>query len=250
MLDRDQWVGLAGGFGQARIGTISTGYKSHGALVDPLYRTALQGRDRGLQSGLHSGAGEELHGRATNTFRWDSVDYNGVRVVAHYTLDSDETDGEDENPYGIGASYSKNGLLVFGDYMNNDQDTAAMTAGWKVGGRYDMGMFSVMGQYEDFDDASSFNDDVTLWHVGGTMSMLGVRAYLGFGQGDNDDTNHDYTAWTLAAMHDFSKRTMIYAGFNEIDCDAGAGATLTACSAVGPAGGEDDKFSLGLKHKF
>ena len=42
--DRDQWLGLSGGFGQVRLGTISTGYKSHGAMIDPLYRTALQGR--------------------------------------------------------------------------------------------------------------------------------------------------------------------------------------------------------------
>jgi predicted porin len=50
--DRDQWLGLAGNFGQVRVGTISTHYKSHGAMLDPLYRTALQGRDRGLQSNL------------------------------------------------------------------------------------------------------------------------------------------------------------------------------------------------------
>ena len=43
--DRDQWLGLSGGFGKVRIGTISTGYKSHGAMIDPLYRTSLQGRD-------------------------------------------------------------------------------------------------------------------------------------------------------------------------------------------------------------
>ena len=111
--DRDQWLGLAGGFGKIRMGTISTGYKSHGAMIDPLYRTALQGRDRGLQSSFHRGAGEELQGRATNTVRWDSVDYSGVKLVAHYTLDSNENNGEDDNPFGVGASYSNDSMLVF-----------------------------------------------------------------------------------------------------------------------------------------
>jgi len=247
--DRDQWLGLSGGFGQLRFGTISTGYKSHGAMIDPLYRTALQGRDHGLQSSLHSGAGEELQGRATNTVRWDSKDYNGVKLVAHYTLDSSESDGESDNPFGVGASYENSGLLVFADYMNNDQDGPGMTAGWKVGGKYDMGMFSVMGQYEDFDDAATFNDDVTLWHVAGTMSLLGITAYLGYGQGNNDDTSDDYNAWTLAAMHNFSKNTMVYAGFSEVDCDAPS-KTLKACSAVPSGKGEDDQVSLGLKHTF
>ncbi len=247
--DRDQWVGLSGGFGQLRFGTISTGYKSHGAMIDPLYRTALQGRDHGLQSSLHSGAGEELQGRATNTVRWDSMDYSGVKLVAHYTLDSGESDGENDNPFGVGASYENSGLLVFADYMNNNQEGPGMTAGWKVGGKYDMGMFSVMGQYEDFDDATTFNDDVTLWHVGGTVSLLGITAYVAFGQGINDDTSDDYNAWTLAAMHDFSKNTMVYAGFSEVDCDAPS-KTLSACSAVPSGKGEDDQFSLGLKHTF
>jgi predicted porin len=69
--DRDQWLGLAGNFGQVRVGTISTVYKSHGAMLDPFYRTALQGRDRGLQSRFHNGAGDNLEGRATNTARND-----------------------------------------------------------------------------------------------------------------------------------------------------------------------------------
>ena len=53
LTDRDQWLGLGGVFGQLRFGTISTVYKSHGAMLDPIYRTAQQQRDRGLQSDLH-----------------------------------------------------------------------------------------------------------------------------------------------------------------------------------------------------
>ena len=65
LTDRDQWLGLSGSsWGQVRLGTISTPYKSHGAMIDPLYRTALQGRDRGVQSDFHNGAGENLQGRA------------------------------------------------------------------------------------------------------------------------------------------------------------------------------------------
>jgi len=92
LTDRDQWLGLSGNFGQVRFGSISTGYKSHGAMIDPLYRTAAQGRAMGLQSALHANAGEEGEGRADNTVRWDSPNWNGFKVIAHYTLDSDERD--------------------------------------------------------------------------------------------------------------------------------------------------------------
>jgi len=245
--DRDQWLGLSGGFGKVRIGTISTGYKSHGAMIDPLYRTALQGRDRGLQSRYHSGAGEEGQGRATNTIRFDSANYSGVQVVAHYTIDSDETDGEDDNPYGIGASYENGGILVFADYLTNDgSHPSTEVEAWKLGGKYDMGMFGVMGQYEDYQNSST--DKEKVWHLAGTASLFGITAYLGFGKGEDDTSNHDYTAWTLAAMYSFSKNTMVYVGHSQVDCDAPS--TLSACRAVGAGGGEDDKTSLGLKHKF
>jgi predicted porin len=258
--DRDQWLGLAGDFGKVRVGTISTGYKSHGAMIDPLYRTALQGRDSGLQSHFHSNAGEELEGRATNTARYDSPDFNGMKLVAHYKVDSNEgqpaANPDENNPFGIGASYQNGAILVFADYMDNNQDGLTEKDAWKIGGKYDMGMFSFMGQYEDYSNAAS--DDETVWHVAGTAGPLfGISAYLGFGKGEDDTTNDDYTAWTLAIMHNMSKRTMIYTGFSQVDCDSGdpdgsgsALATLSACSAVGSSGGEDDKFSLGLKHKF
>jgi len=246
--DRDQWLGLKGNFGQVRIGTISTGYKSHGAMIDPLYRTALQGRDHGLQSSFHSGAGEELQGRATNTIRYDSPDFNGLKAVAHYTLDSNETD-EDEDPFGIGASYENGGILVFADYLDNSQSDSDETTAWKLGGKYSMGMFGVMGQYEDFENGS---DELNVWHLAGTATMGNSMLYLGFGKGDHDDlANSEYTAWTLAAMHSLSKRTKAYVGFSQVDCDGGAGANLSACRVDGSnVNGEIDQFSLGMKHKF
>jgi predicted porin len=254
LTDRDQWVGLAGGFGQVRAGTISTLYKSHGAMIDPLYRTALQGRDAGLQSySFHSGAGEELQGRATNTIRYDSPDFNGIKFGATYTLDSTKNDGEDDNPYGIGASYENGGMLVFADYLSNDQGGMAKKDAWKVGGKYDMGLFSVMAQYEGFDDSMTRNDSITLWHVaGGVNNLLGMNIYVGIGQGDNSDTTEDYTAWTVAVTHEFSKTFLVYVGHTQVfDCTTGGrSATLSACQPIGAAGTGSDHTAFGMKLKF
>ncbi len=257
--DRDQWVGLAGGFGQVRIGTISTLYKSHGAMIDPLYRTSLQGRDAGLQSDLHSGAGEELQGRATNTVRWDSPDFNGIRIGATYTVDSSKSDGEDKDPYGVGASYQNGGLLAFADYLNNQQTGMAKKTAWKLGGKYDMGLFSVMGQYERFDDSLIWNDDERVWHVaGGVNGLLGMNIYVGYGEGKNEDSDQGYFAWTLAVSHDLSKLTTLYAGYTEVNCDPkandpAAGAPMAACTVIPvgiPGAGYSGTFNVGMKLKF
>ena len=100
-------------------------------MIDPLYRTALQGRARGVQSDFHNGAGENLEGRADNTIRYDTPDWNGLKMAAFYTLDSDEDTGipnpatpgknfqEDSDPYGVGVQYAGDSLLLFADWQDN-----------------------------------------------------------------------------------------------------------------------------------
>jgi len=292
LTDRDQWLGLAGSnWGQVRLGTISTPYKSHGAMIDPLYRTALQGRARGVQSDFHNGAGENLEGRADNTIRYDTPDWNGLKAAVFYTLDSDESDGfggkEDNDPYGVGVQYSNGNLLGFADWQDNNgskKDVGGDVSAWKLGGKYStkaFGMkFGFYGQFEDasIDEASAANltdVDFQLWHIAASVQLGNTMAYYAFGQGEYDDNtpggeSTDYDTWTLAVIHSLSKRTKLYAGFSEVDCDARVfkatvaappppsatvGIDSSACGLVDSESmsgqrGEDDKFAFGMKHIF
>ena len=244
--DRDQWLGLAGNFGEVKFGTISSGYKSTGAMIDPLYRTVVQARSVGLQSNMHTGAGEEGQGRMTNHVRYDSPSMNGFKVIVDYVFDSTESDGENNNPYGLTGLYKNGPALVFASYVTNDnggEDDA-----WKVGGSYSFGDAKVFAQYENDGglissksiSGTNATSGLDIWHIGGTYTMGNNMLYLAYGQGDDSDTNGvtnntSYDAWTLAGTHSFSKRTMLYAGYNNIDRDAS---------------GETDTFALGIKHKF
>ncbi|MGB5439572.1 MAG: porin, partial [Gammaproteobacteria bacterium] len=263
-----------------------------GAMIDPLYRTALQGRDRGVQSDFHNGAGENLQGRASNTVRYDTPDWNGLQAAAFYTLDSDERDGvpgpgnpkgkEDNDPYGVGIQYAGDKLLMFADWEDNNgskRDTGGDISAWKAGGKYmgsAMGMkLGLYGQYENAsineDSASNLVDvDFQLWHVATSAQLGNTMAYLAYGQGEydfNGGKSDNYDTWTLALIHSLSKRTKVYAGFSEVDCDARVmqstvavpppatvGIDSSACGNVDQnnlgKGGEDDKFSLGMKHTF
>jgi predicted porin len=296
LTDRDQWLGLAGSnWGQVRWGTISTPYKSHGAMIDPLYRTALQGRARGVQSDFHNGAGENLQGRADHTIRYDTPDWNGLKAAVFYTLDSNERDGvpgpgnpkgeEDNDPYGVGVQYSNGGLLGFADWMDNNgskKDTGGDISAWKLGGKYMLNAgglkFGFYGQYEDasIDEASASNItdlDFQLWHIAASAQMGNTMAYYAFGQGEYDfngfgGKSDDYDTWTLAIIHNMSKRTKVYMGFSQVDCDARVhqvvvvppptetlGIDSSACGTVDSDAnlgkrGEDDKFSIGMKHIF
>jgi len=281
--DRDQWLGLAGNFGSVKVGTISTPYKSHGAMIDPLYRTAAQGRFVGLQSFLHNGAGENGQGRADNTARYDSPSWNGLKVSAYYTLDSSETaspdavtgqNDEDDDGYGVGVEYTNGGILVFADYVTNNSDAPGLRldgtfdgntygdlSAWKVGGKYTFNNFAVMGQYESIEQDFGNSEEIDpWWHVAGTYTMGNNMIYAGYGQAEGDAggsvgnpfvNKPDQTAFTIAGVHSMSKRTSIYAAYavTEQDFDL----TTLGSIAAGP-GFEDeperDMFAIGMKHKF
>ncbi len=243
-------------FGQVHVGTISTVYKSQGAGPDPFNPASQQDRDRGLQPNLHRGADSARLGRAENTTRYDSPSWNGLKFGATYALVSDEKgiDNDNDNGYGAGISYENGGILVFADYITNDTGDEDST--WKVGGKYTMNNFSLMAHYERDDGlisdkvANTFGDGADIWHLGGSFTMGNSMLYFGYGNGSSGtggSAASDYFAWTLGGVHNMSKRTSIYAGFSEIDCDD---PDNEVCRRVGPDGGEDDKFSLGMRHKF
>jgi predicted porin len=236
-------------------------------MLDPAYRTSIQQRDWGLQSELHSNAGEQGQGRATNTVRYDTPDWNGLKGTAHYTLNSDEN-GQSFNAWGAGAQYSNGGLLVFADYItanasddatDNDNDSA-----YKVGAKYAFGNFAVFGQYEVDDglisagsavygylDSQPFNidrigDGADLWMLGATYTMGNNTLYGAYSSSDDADdainsagasVDTGYDAWEVGAIHSMSKQTLVYLGYgdisyNENDVDDSTG------------------FALGMKHKF
>ena len=235
--DRDQFVGLAGGFGKVRFGTISTSYKSHGAMIDPIYRTSLQGRSNGLQSAsMHSGADGESRGRLNNHVRYDSPDMNGLGLTVDYAFDEVET-GEDNDSYGIGGHYKNGGILAFADYFTTDQG-GDLDDAWKIGGSYGINeMFSVYAQYEEGGLlGTAATEDANQWLLAASATMGNTMLYLGFGQAEElSGATYEHDAVTLAVDHHLSKRTDIYAGWAQTDVDGA---------------GEEDLISVGLRHKF
>jgi predicted porin len=235
---RDQWLGLKGDFGAVRFGAMSTNYKMSGAKLDPFWRTSLDSRQTGLMSStLHAGRGEQGHGRATNTMRYDSPSFNGAKIVANYTLDSGSDPLNDEDGYGIGLHYDQGPLFASVDYINNGAD--GEDDAWKLGAKYSMDAFAVYGHYEQGglvdSRAGTSESDANLWHLGGSFTMGSTMFYAAFGQGD-DDAGTEYDTWTLALKHNMSKRTSVYGGFASVDVDGAAD--------------DDDIFTVGMVHNF
>ena len=260
LLDRDQWLGVGGVFGQLRAGTISTVYKSHGAMLDPIYRTSQQQRDRGLQSDLHRGAGENGQGRATNTIRYDTPTWNGLGIGGHYTVQTEtDADSSSDSPWGLGGQWKAGPFLAFADYITSD--AGGDDSAWKVGGKYDLSIFSFFAQYEGDSGLISkrggnqtlgSGDGANTWMLGATASLGNSLAYFGWGHGDSGSGGSvasRYNTWQLMGTHNMSRRTMLYGGYSKIICSKHDN---DVCSTIGTNKGDEDdaKLSFGMKHTF
>ena len=263
---RDQWLGMGGNFGTLKAGTMSTVYKSYGAVLDPVYRTVAQQRNIGLQSNLHNEKGDVGQGRATNTVGYDSPDWNGLKLNATYTIQPDSTQPRTKGPYSGGLSYENGGFLVNAAYISNNaggDDSAA-----SVGAKFTFNNFSIFGQYEKdmgliTDSAtgtlgqSNDGDGADVWMVGGTYSMGNNMLYAGYGQDDNASTSDSsilvppainqnvnepkFKSWELVGVHNFSKRTLAYAGYVGSKPDGDFNSNRVDDLAV---------FTVGAKHTF
>jgi predicted porin len=157
---RDQFVGLKGGLGTIKFGTMSSNYKQMGGKVDPLYRTPFEGRGfLETQSPLHGGKGIN-RGRMTHAAQYVSPKFSGIELVANTTFS-----GSNDETMGVGVRWSSKNILVFADWIsaqvttldtskplneayldcdsNSTTQPCDMGSAVKVGGKFEADVFSV-----------------------------------------------------------------------------------------------------------
>ena len=243
---RDQFVGLKGGMGTIKFGTMSSNYKQMGGKVDPLYRTPLEGRGfLGTQSDLHKGRGIN-RGRQTNTVQYTSPKMGGISLVANTTISgsSDETNG-------IGVRWSNKAFLVYGDWIDGQIVGASVTctlpacdtgSAVKVGGKFSAKAFSVALQYEALDGSTNLGaEDVSYIFAAGTFNINKNNAVmLTYGMTDVDemsgDPSDDSAGIAVAYNHKMSKMTNVYLGYGALDHDV--------------ANSDESMITAGIKKKF
>lgn len=217
---RDRWLGISGNFGEVKLGTLSTRYKAEGVIPDPVYRASFLN-----EAGVPS--------------------VQDPKAVTNESIDEDG---------GIGLSYENAGVLIFADYLSgkNAQDDTA----YKVGAKVATENFAVFGQYRidtgitNGQQTDTPDENADIWFLGGSLNMGDTSIYAGYGQGDggvNASAQTGYNSWEVVGVHSLGKVTSIYAGYSGTGCiDKNA----DTCNKTGTEGIADDKFSLGIRHKF
>lgn len=256
----EQYIGLGGGGGLLRAGTIKTPYMQTGLMIDPFYSDALATRFFvDIQSALHHTNGKG-RGRSTNTLRYDSaVSSNGLGVQLFTAIDNSS---DNDNSYGAGLTSTSAALIMFVQYYDNGEsgDDEAYKVGWKMGSE----SFSIFGQYEfdqglislsenlsslSTEDVNTANGDNTyehnqttgadVWYLGATYNFGQFMLIYEYGKRKDSENGREkddgHTGWILGISLHLDDYFYFYAGYlkkefnddNDKDTRYTVGATLT-----------------------
>jgi len=241
--DMDQYLGLEGGFGMLRAGTMLTPYMQTGIMLDPYRRDSLAARFfPEIQSGLHSKTGKG-RGRSTNTLRFDSpTSSQGLSIQIYSGLD--ETPDSDYS-YGTGLSFDSEYLSLFVQWYDNGE--RGKDQAYKWGGEIKSAGFSVFGQYEvdeglisladnlsPLSDPSSANitaegndtEGADTWHTG--LKYKNERLLLIGQYGERKDSKNGaaqedgLTGWLVGLSIYLDPTFYIYTGYAQKDYNDGS----------------------------
>ena len=225
---REKWVGLQGGFGTLKFGSVKSPYKYAGGVAwDAFVTTNLEARGNGGMLG-----GVFAHNNFfDNSVNYQSPNFGGLTFGVTYSIDEAPAAGlatAEDGDLAAAVEWKGGGLHLIAALASDDGTfgggtpapaDAADTDNTKLGARYDFGNFSVMGQLENMDVDGGTETDVL---------FLGLQAKMGnwlwalqFGNTDVDGgAETDYLAF--GGFYNFSKTFSAFGGFRNTEVEDGA----------------------------
>jgi len=246
--DRNSFVGLKGGFGTIKIGSLKTPYKYMGGVkYDPFVTTNIEARRYG---GMTRGAFGQ------NSFFDRAVGYENKFGAGKLWLVyvPDEDTGQDGD-YSAGFMF-KGGktweafvaTAVDNDTDNNPSNGTLSYTALKVGGAWKTGPHKLKFQYETTTDeqGAAGDDEGTLIFLGYEMKM-GKNVFVAqVADGSVDfagpGADQESTYYAIGVVHKFSKKTRAFLGYSNTSIDNAGGAS--------GVNGDRSAFTVGLRVDF
>ncbi|MCG5516849.1 MULTISPECIES: porin [unclassified Ectothiorhodospira] len=279
---RNTFLGLAGDFGELRLGKHDTPYKM--ATLPLNFFADTLGDINHVTSRMGGTAGPidpTFYRRLDNTVVFMSPDFNGMKVMASYTTDrgddrpsatnrtfdgiaQSDVDANDQSAGSVAATFSEGPMYVAVAYERLNRasfdpangGTIEDAEAWKVGGTYKIQDLTLAAMYENIDSGTSTFGDRDAFHLGakyqlGQAYLMG--SYTAAGDSDVDDSAAQMFA--LGAGYDFSRRTGMYATYATVSNDDAAdygfvGSGKGKGVGVDVAGEDVSGFQVGVTHNF
>ena len=255
---RTSTVGLAGNFGEVRLGRMLTSSYLAVSRYDAF-------GDTGIGASLAWNIPQTGYApRTENAISYTSPNFSGFKIGAEYGF-GEQQKASDSRYVGIGATYD-NGPLSLGlgvdrlngDTQNNTQWDENQTT-WHLGGSYNFGVAKLLGFYKETkfkETGLNAGNDSTKFKTFG----LGVSAPVGaagevrasYNNYKISDDNGKADQLSLGYVHNLSKRTALYGTYSYIKNKDGLDFELNgAMAGAGLKDGEKQHgLQLGIRHAF
>ena len=271
---RQQFVGLAGGFGTVVAGRLQTPGYDWGAKYDPMGAAVFSPMGQLSDSRVMTISGREGLARVENALAYISPSFSGLVVKAAYAFGEQDgvdttapvTDEERQGVLGLSADYT-NGPAAVGVVYHGLSNIAGIDGldqdEWALGGSYDFGVVKAIASYQQSKlDSAAGDYKSKLWQVGASVPVGAAgAAHVAYAQLKGDDSGDKAKSWALAYTHSLSKRTNLYAAYIQVDFDENAqiesAATIPGVTGNYSFGGvraeADEKYQgmvVGVRHTF
>ena len=254
--NRNQVVGIAGGFGAVLIGRHDTPMKIVGRKADLFWSTQL-GQNRNV---VNPGAWDL---RPNNVIAYQSPKIGGFQALAAYVTDLDVTangaDKSDSTAFSINGFYKAGPMMIGAGYETHELGENNQGAGagsvdrnaLRLMGSYKFGSAKVVGFYQSESDvgfASGVDADVL--GVGASYKVSSAGTVKGqYYTRDQDGQADESTLLALGYDHKLGKKTHVY-GQYAVTENAGLGGAGHGEKVSADASGDASGFSVGIRHKF
>jgi len=216
------YAGLTGGFGTVAVGRQWTPYYGSVDKTDIMQVNNMNSHYLGLT-------------RVGNAVAYVTPNFNGLSGKVALVIDNGgaEDTGEDFADWtNVSLDYDNGPLSIGASWLRENSGEEDL---WGLAGKYNFGMFALIGQYENAED------DVTSWALGGEVYFGNNTLRAVYGDMDFGDLG-DGTNWAVGVEHNFSKRTRIFAEYQDFDAEANL--------ANESAKAELKRFGVGIRHDF
>ncbi len=245
--NRNQFVGLAGGFGAVLVGRHDTPFKTVGRKADLFWSTQL-----GQNYAVTNPGNWDL--RPNNVVAYQTPKMGGFQALAAYVTDLGEVGGfgdDDNTAISVNGLYNAGPLMLGAGYEKHNLDgLSADRNAFRLVGSYKVGEAKVVGFYQDEENDGIGGPDATVWGIGGAYD-IGAGTIKGqYYERDLDGTGDDPALIAVGYDHNLGKKTIVYGQYATISEGGKLAGVGHDESITSPTGGDADGFSIGLKHSF
>ena len=255
LTNRNTYVGLAGNFGEVRVGRHDSPYKISTLRLNMLADSLI---DIHNIMGSAPGATNALFGREDNVILYMSPSFDGFQAMVSYTTDATNdrpgTDANDRDRYSLAGTFSNGPIFVTAAYEKHNNVAGSNEAeAWKIGGSYQIDDLTLGALYENIEVG---NNDRNAWNLSARYNMGQVYIVGTYGQaGDFGANDTGAKMYGLGAGYNFSRRTGVYASYAKVDNDTAGEYGLTAGGkgkrvAASDSGADVSGFQIGVWHNF